>query len=95
MPLPQCCLDDRPDAVWIAEHLIIPKADHAICLTLDNSCARNVDRVAMLAPIDFNRELRAVADEIHDEVPDRRLPAEMVLGKALAQQAPELSFGVS
>ena len=91
----QRCLDGRPDSVWIAEHLMIPKADHAISLTLDNSGAPNVERVAMLAAIDFNPELRTVADKIYDEVSDRRLSAKMVLGKAFAQQTPELSFGVS
>jgi hypothetical protein len=88
----QRSIDHRPNAIRVAKHLVIPEAKDAIALFLDHLRTYLVDRFNVLTAVDFDDQFRAMTGEIRDEVPDRNLPAEVVLAEGFAQQAPKLSL---
>jgi hypothetical protein len=88
----QGAIDHRPDTIRIAEHFVIPEANNAISLILNDCRACRVHSLIVLAAIDFDHELRSVTCEISDEVSQCNLFAEVMLGEAFAQHSPHRSF---
>jgi hypothetical protein len=80
--------DFRPDAFWIAQHLMIPETEDAIALGFDHLRAAGVPLQPMLTAVDFDDEPRAVAREIRGESAKRDLKSESRLSEALAQKSP-------
>src|SRR3982750_4568637 len=73
---------------------MVPEADNAVTLVVDHLGAWRVDRRLVLAAVHFDHQLRPVTGEIRDEVADRNLSPEMLLGKALAEDTPKLPLGI-
>src|SRR4051794_26004383 len=87
-------IDQSPNSIRIAKHLVVPEAENAIPLILDHSGAGQIGRGVMLAAIHLDDQLRSVASEICNEMTERDLSSEMMFGKAFAQDSPELAFGI-
>ena len=72
---------DRNDhfqhAAAIAQHVMIPEAEHAIAFRCEPSVAFGITRVlGVLSTIDFDDEALVMADKINRETADRCLPPE-------------------
>ena len=81
---------DRGDhAIGIAKHVMIPKSNGMVPFGSHHRGPSCIVRPFMLAAIDLDHELRAVAGKVGDEVAERYLPPEMRIGEMLAQQPPE------
>ena len=85
----QRTVDGGPHAIWVAKHLTIPEAKNSVAFPFDHAGTRGIRRLTVLATIDFDYELCSMTREVGNEVADRNLSAEMILGKGLPQQTPE------
>ena len=64
-------------AVAIAQHVVIPEAEHAIAFRREPSVAFGITRVLGVLPaIDFDDEALVMADKINRKTADRCLPPE-------------------
>src|SRR5258708_5937379 len=87
--------DDVVDALDIAEHLIVPEAQHAEPLPLQPRRPRIVLRepTVMLPAIDLDDEPPIEADEVDDVATDRHLSAEtMTVDLLEAELRPQALF---
>ncbi len=75
----------------IPQHLVVPKADHAVAVGFDDAgSVRVAGAFGMLSTVQFNRETQATASEVGDEVTDGVLAGKFgVVELASAQVAPE------
>jgi hypothetical protein len=64
---------------------VVPEADDAISLAAQPSGAVGIVRGVMLAAIDFDNELQAVAAEVGGVVAKRNLEAEMLFREVFAE----------
>jgi hypothetical protein len=87
-------LDRSGDAIAVAEHIVVPEADHAVALGLDSRCSSGVGRTAMLAAVNLHHQTRSVAAKIHNVGQERGLKAESCLGKAAAKEAQHSALSV-
>ena len=94
MTLAQRAVDHSPHAIGIAENLIVPEAQNAIPFVLNHLRARQVLRRIMLAAVDLDHQLRAVAGEVGDEVAKRHLLAKMPIAEMLLQHPPKRALGL-
>jgi hypothetical protein len=76
----------------IAQHVIVPEADHAIPFGFDQPCSFSVVHRVMLTAVDLDNEPGAMADEIDDEPADRRLTPKARVAETLPQDSPHRSF---
>ena len=83
-----------PNTIGILQHIVVPEAQDAVSFGFDYSRSGAVRFRAMLPAIDFDDEPGAMANEVGDKMPDRRLPAKMMLVEAFAQYAPQRALGV-
>jgi hypothetical protein len=86
-------IDRRPDAVRIAQDLVIPKTNDAITFALEDCGPGRIDLRFVLPTIDLDNDFRSMACKVRDEVPDRNLASEMMLAECLSQYMPEALFG--
>lgn len=77
--------DDHQDTLTIAKHLIVPKAQYPIALSLDYGSALLVGFKRMLAPVDLQHEPFPMACEVNNELPQRHLPPKLRLREVLSQ----------
>jgi hypothetical protein len=77
--------DGQADTVRVAEHIVVPEADDAIALTAKPAGALRFLRGVMLAAVDFDDELEAVAAEVGGVVAKRNLEAEMLFREVFAE----------
>jgi hypothetical protein len=79
----------------IAKHVVIPEADNAIPLRLDEPRPLGIHCFVVLAAVTFDHQASTMACEVHDIAAERHLPAKSSLGKGLAKQSPHslLSLG--
>ena len=87
-------IDRMPNATWIAEYLIVPKAYQPIPLSFDQPRPRGIQIRSMLPTVDLDHELRSMACKIGDVVPKRHLFAKMVLSEVHLEYAPKHAFRV-
>jgi hypothetical protein len=90
----QCSIDQRPHAAGISEHIIVPEADYPISFFFDRLSADRIFWRAVLSTIHFDNEFRAMAGKVRNEVADRHLPSEMMIGEGLSQQAPQAALRI-
>ena len=90
----QCGHDRQKNTLSVAEHLIVPKADHSISLAFDDRRTRRVNFGCVLAAIDFDDELGPMTSKIGDVVADRYLAPEMPFGEVLPKQSPNRTFRI-
>ena len=77
-------------AVHIFHHFIVPEADEAVTLRLDQSGARLIPLIlAMLAPIKFDHQPLRSAQEIGNERTYRHLARKLVPKLAAAEPSPQ------
>jgi len=92
-------IDNLHHAVDIAEHIIVPEAQHFIALTFQPCRSLRVSDyrfiMRMLSAIAFDDELGGVTGEVGDEISNGGLPPEMEAGGfQVSQFAPECFFSV-
>jgi len=92
--LVQGTLDHGMDSVRVAEHIIVPEAQHAIALNFNQSGSRGIARRTVLAAVNLDHEPRAMTREIGNEAADWDLSAKSGLRKGFSQQAPHRHFGI-
>lgn len=80
----QYAVDDGPDTLEVAEHISVPEAEHAISFRFDDRGSGSIQVRGVLAAIHFDYELRPVTREIGNEVSDRHLAPEKLLGTGFA-----------
>jgi hypothetical protein len=73
--------DCRPDTLWIAKHIVIPKSHYAATFVFDDSSPISIDLLIVLPTIDLNDQSRLMRCEIHDEMADWNLTTEARFGK--------------
>jgi len=91
MPV-QFAIDHGPNAIRVAEHLIVPKADDPIPFGFDQFRPLGVQSRIVLPSIDFDDEFRTVTCEIRDVIPDRHLFPKMPVWKAFSKYRPKLAL---
>lgn len=80
--------DGVQDAFGIAQHLVVPEADHAVPVGFDDSRAVRVrGTVGVLSAIEFYGDAKAPAGKIRDEVTNRKLPGELRSAQLARTQA--------
>src|SRR4051812_20049403 len=82
------------NAVGIAEHIMIPEADHSVALRFDRGGPIAICLVAMLTAIHLDDHSQAVTAEIGEEAADRDLATKAHFGEMLAQDASHPPFGI-
>jgi hypothetical protein len=80
----------------ILRYIIIPKSENAIAVRCEFGGALFVSRdlVGVLAAVQLDDESLLGTGEIGDAIADRMLAAELVVGKAVVEGAPEDFFYV-
>ena len=89
-------LDRRPHAVQVVQHVVVPEANYAKALALQVGGSRGITLGRVLAAVNFDDQAPLGAEEVDDVAVDLDLLAEFeAMELATAEDAPELSFGVS
>jgi hypothetical protein len=72
--------DRRLNARGILQHLVVPEPQYAVPLTFEEPRAARLfcGREIVLAAIDFDDQLRLMADKVGDKAPERCLAAKSV-----------------
>ena len=84
------------DAIDIAEHVVVPEAEHAVALRFQEcgSCLIITNRLPMLAAINLDHQPHRSRDKVADEGPDHDLTVEPDAAElAIADHTPKLSLG--
>ena len=76
----------RPDTLWIAEHFMVPEADHAVAFGLYQSRPPRISFGAVLPAVDLDHQACPMTGEIGREHPQRNLEPEMCVRKTFAQK---------
>jgi hypothetical protein len=79
----------------VVQNVIIPKPYDAVTVGLNDCRPRRVNQFIMLAAIDLDHDLRAVACEVDSILTDRHLSSKTHLGKGLAKYNHHIRFSAS
>lgn len=91
----QGLLDRRPDAIQILQHIIVPETKDSKTLTFQERCSACVSLRRVLPAVDLDDQAHFGAEEVGDVAVDLNLLAELEsIQLAVAEDAPELSFGI-
>jgi hypothetical protein len=93
----QSFVDGSQHALRLLQHVVVPKAQHAIASRSEKRGSRRICAGAchVLTPIDLNDDPPLVTGEIDEIGTDGRLAAKMkFLSEQGAQMPPELSLGI-
>jgi len=87
--------DHLQHSVHVPQHLVVPEADHAVAVDLDQAGSISIcGAVGMLPAVEFDCEVQGAAGEVCDEVANGKLPGELrALKLACAQVHPQPFFG--
>ena len=88
--------DYRKHSFGVSQHFIVPEADNAVAVRLDDAGPVRVrEACRVLAAVKLDGEPQAPAGEVCDEVVDRKLTGEFRTAElARSQMRPEPLFGV-
>lgn len=88
--------DDLQNTIRIAQHIIVPEADHAVAVGLDHFGAPGVGATNRVLPtVEFDGEAQSPASEVDDEITDLVLAGEFFSAElARAQVRPQALFRV-
>ena len=91
----QHAIQDAPNTVGVAKYIVVPEPNDSITLALDDLRPFCINVDGMLPTVDLDHELRAMARKVRDEMPDRNLAPEPLLGEAFPQERPQPPLGLS
>jgi hypothetical protein len=99
VPLLQCLDNGQQDTVHVGQHVVVPEAQNPVAFTLQPGRAlailRAVNRVGVLAPVEFDDQPALQAGEIDDVGTARHRALEFAAGElAITQACPELLFRI-
>src|SRR5215470_5212933 len=94
---PQCFNDPFKNARRIPQHLIVPKAEHAVACRLEEPTAGDISILIqrMMPAVDLDDQPHLCTAEVHDKRPDRVLTAELDAADApVAEEHPHSALGI-
>jgi hypothetical protein len=93
----QCIPDYLHDSIVVLQHIVVPKAQHAIAVSFQTLRTHRIflNSIAVLPAINFDHQARFKTYEIRNVALDGELTAEFEAGRVpSAQQFPKMRFGI-
>jgi hypothetical protein len=89
------CINDRENAGYVFQNVVVPEPQHTITIRFEISCTRLVRRTAgMLTAIDLDDNSYLMTGEVGEVRTNRRLtPKVALLERRLPQMLPEFLLG--